>query len=1509
MCKLKLITTPFSLFKVPFDPYTYYNIYMNLPIIMFYAPNGSFYITNDTGRTWQFLINTVLNFNTTYCFKYRNGIYYAGTNNGLYQSSDNLKTWTKNGVIGNVYNVEFYKNYILVLSDYNNISNPYYDIPAPSQVFFSDDNGKHFYPLPVINIPGVDVNADNHINDILVNEDELIVAANNFGIWKYPLNSFTKTPAILTYKDSITICAGDSFRFNIHSLKGYSVDWQEMSFEGNSYKDQNSHDSVYYANNTGIYRVVITDNSGNSFYSKPVSIFLRPQAYAHITSGNGMILCKGDSMSLFADTLRYVSAYIWEKNGNIIKGATNSTLNANSPGYYNLLVSDSCGSSASNSFFLYNDSLTPFLIDYIGKAITCKGVPLLLYPYFKNNPVDEGFETGNLKKYPWINKDTNKWKISSDTVYQGKYSLSVTIINTPASLQDSYTLCNSGLSVTLDYPIADTISFYVNTNLFDNWFDQNLSFYINNVLKQFWSGINGWQKVSFPVQPGINTFLWEYTNQDLNNLYNYNCARLDNITFRNYSKWDYQWYKDGVEINGATFPDYAATDKGYYSLYVKDKCYSLMVGSLPVETFPPPDTSVTLLIDTTNICRKGSVTMNAVNNSSYKYTWYWNGNPLNNSGSDKSDYYADNSGLYHVSITDSNNCSLSSGDKSVAIKPKINTNIDFTGGQQYCQNVPKLLSASADTGLTFQWKFDDAIIPEATNSYYITLESGYYSVQISDNINCKEVSDSVLVKTHPSSATLYFFGDSDLCQNPTKDCWLCSNMNFIDGFEKEYNSLNPSPWSSDGGNESYPWYVTSGEAHTGNFSMTNGRMYDDYSELDLYVTLPEDDSVSFYFKTGYDLDYKFNAWSSNNYLTIPIPANTDWTKESVFLKAGDYALFWSLSGFSGGGDYYIDDVKIGNLINPVYQWYNNGHSISGQSNYTYDARDTGDYSVSVTDECGTIFSRKLRLFDSCYYNTATLIEIDSSDSKCTTGAKIMKIEGAKGYIFTWFFNDILLPEDTTNQIYADESGSYDFCATNPKGGGSCWFGFPVDIVPATLYTAKITSMYPFICDDVGAVLTANTGDSLKYQWYRDGLNIKGATNSALEIFDTEIYQVSVDFDGQCSDMSNAFSLWSKLSPDKPVISDNSPAICTQDSVKLGYQPPFYDGFESGMLDYKGSKWINDLNYPWTVVSYKPYKGKYCLMSGMVFPYNPAQVQISVVLQKADSLFFYFLISGTDNYLNLFVNGFQTISFNSTDYNFKTGQWIKASCYLYAGENNLTWSFYHNTWAFDPVNFACLDEINIGFNDDITYQWLKNGDNIPGATDSYYYAFPTGVYNLLVSNECSQSISDSVNVGVSTSANISPVNTVKICGDSIVDIIANYSPGLTYQWQKNSENIQNATSSIYQTATSGDYRVIESNLIGCKDTSEFMTLAEYPNPVININADTTLCAGQSYTITASANSAVSYLWSTGQTSKSITIDSSNVGFGYKKFSVTVTNIEGCSTISKDAVSIRRLHKYQ
>jgi hypothetical protein len=106
-------------------------------------------------------------------------------------------------------------------------------------------------------------------------------------------------------------------------------------------------------------------------------------------------------------------------------------------------------------------------------------------------------------------------------------------------------------------------------------------------------------------------------------------------------------------------------------------------------------------------------------------------------------------------------------------------------------------------------------------------------------------------------------------------------------------------------------------------------------------------------------------------------------------------------------------------------------------------------------------------------------------------------------------------------------------------------------------------------------------------------------------------------------------------------------------------------------------------------------------------------------------------------------------------------------------------------------------------------------------------------------------------------------------------------GLTFQWVKNGTNISGATSATYTTTTIGSYQVIATSPAnGCSFTSASVVVKIVSPPTPSITSSTlsspaTIINGESHTLTANgcSDGGDAILWSTGETTSSITVSPS------------------------------------
>lgn len=193
-----------------------------------------------------------------------------------------------------------------------------------------------------------------------------------------------------------------------------------------------------------------------------------------------------------------------------------------------------------------------------------------------------------------------------------------------------------------------------------------------------------------------------------------------------------------------------------------------------------------------------------------------------------------------------------------------------------------------------------------------------------------------------------------------------------------------------------------------------------------------------------------------------------------------------------------------------------------------------------------------------------------------------------------------------------------------------------------------------------------------------------------------------------------------------------------------------------------------------------------------------------------------------------------------------------------------------------TTFCQGDSVLLAANTGASYLWSNN------ATSQSIYVTAAGNYSVTItySGGCtgtSSAIQITINPLPSPPVITADGNTTFCQGDSVV-LTSSSSAG--YLWTTN-ETSQSITAD-----TSGNYIVTISDVNGCRASSAPVTVTVNPLPSTTITADgpTSFCPGGSVTLMVSAS--VSYLWSTGETTQSIFVDTTGT------YTVTITDINGC-----------------
>lgn len=201
----------------------------------------------------------------------------------------------------------------------------------------------------------------------------------------------------------------------------------------------------------------------------------------------------------------------------------------------------------------------------------------------------------------------------------------------------------------------------------------------------------------------------------------------------------------------------------------------------------------------------------------------------------------------------------------------------------------------------------------------------------------------------------------------------------------------------------------------------------------------------------------------------------------------------------------------------------------------------------------------------------------------------------------------------------------------------------------------------------------------------------------------------------------------------------------------------------------------------------------------------------------------------------------------------------------------------------------------------SFEW-NFGD---GYTSTYYHPFHQYLYNgsYTVKLKATHNLTGCVNetektnyiiasggTSCTVTAVITPSGTATICANDSLKLSANQGTGYDYQWVRNGIIITGATDSVFFAKTPGYYAVVVADN-NCSAISQPFVLTNYPvnTPQIVSSGNLVPCTNDSTNLYLNSfyNS---YLWSTGDTTSTIWINST--GYYY----VEVTDQFGCKLTS-------------
>jgi len=217
---------------------------------------------------------------------------------------------------------------------------------------------------------------------------------------------------------------------------------------------------------------------------------------------------------------------------------------------------------------------------------------------------------------------------------------------------------------------------------------------------------------------------------------------------------------------------------------------------------------------------------------------------------------------------------------------------------------------------------------------------------------------------------------------------------------------------------------------------------------------------------------------------------------------------------------------------------------------------------------------------------------------------------------------------------------------------------------------------------------------------------------------------------------------------------------------------------------------------------------------------------------------------------------------------------------------------------DPETI-CVGEITtlmanpVGGSGTYSYSWISIPEGFTSEEQNPIASPEVNTAYIVSVNDGIITMTDTVDITVNEVPVVNLGDDQILCGESEYTLDAG-NEGATYLWSTGDES-----QTIVATGSGEvEFWVDVTNAGGCTTRDEIvLTFADYP--IVDIGADTTLCGNSTITLNAE-NEGSSYLWSTGDETQTIVVDTAGFGYGVQNISLVVTSPYGCDAEDEIAV---------
>ncbi len=635
--------------------------------------------------------------------------------------------------------------------------------------------------------------------------------------------------------------------------------------------------------------------------------------------------------------------------------------------------------------------------------------------------------------------------------------------------------------------------------------------------------------------------------------------------------YTYQWYRNNVLVAGATSASLvlnSSSKNGDYRLEATVPYFPVVVSNtITVNLAMEPITVSAGSI----LCAGGTTTLSAnPNNSAYTYQWYKNSTAL--TGETAATLTADSAGNYYVAVT-SGTCSIQSNTLNLQ-ETVITVSVSAPATDVILPGQTKTITVTTDAGApTYEWYRNNILLTETSDTLTAT-QDGIYKVIVNQTSGCTTSAETTFVLNYPTGFNLAIAADAAYvsCSSTIASLDVTAFTATIPSGTIDVSALGYQ----------YQWYKNN-VAIAGATSQT--LIISSASQNGVYkleATIPDYGIVTsnnITVNLAVESIVITNAAALCEGSTVVINANVSdtgyayqWYKNSIAITgettpaltvstAGNYYLIVSggtCTAQSNTVNLQISEIAVNttnpatdiifpgqtktlsvttDAVAPTYAWYRNNVLLSA-TGPTYTATQDGEYKVVVTQTSGCAATEE-KIFILEYPTGFTItVAANSAYTPCTSSSATLTITSftattpsgnidasALGYSYQWYKGSTPVSGATSSSLTLNspsQNGNYKVVVTIP------------DFAPLNSNTIAVSLALPVgsvvitksgpLCMASTVVLSSSVTDSgYSYQWYKNGLQLAGATASSLTTGNPGDYYLVVTA-GACTSQSNTLAL-------------------------------------------------------------------------------------------------------------------------------------------------------------------------------------------------------------------------------------------------------------------------------------------------------------------------------------------------------------------------------------------------